>query len=323
MPQRCTVTLTPEQLPASARAYEVADEVLTASDLRVSPQSRATLPQWRALRTLEDSGDLGLTAQVTRPMLRRGLPAAAARPVASLAAAYVVALLVLGFAAARLPFKPSRAWLALGAVIATGAAASIAVGRVGASARITIHHSSLMQQLPGTNASLLTLRGVAEFPSASRFQVRVPVDDAMLEPSAASGRGEQRMDDGGYPMLDGQFGMGGRQAFLAEAMVQTQWLAVAGDDRVVRISNRSATTMRECRFASGMSRIDVGELPPGASVTAERIGDVSGPLFSCIASGSPLAFTEPSRDVNLTGTTQIVVYRDRHGVPARMETSVE
>jgi hypothetical protein len=321
--ERCSVTLTPDRLPDSIRAYEIVDEIVTARDVRVGTGARTTLPRWRALHALEESGDLGLTSQVTRPMLRRGLPGKSARPVAALAALYVVALLGLGLAAAHLSIAPTRIWLALGAVIAVGASAAIAVGRIGASARITIHHSSLMQQLPGTSASLLTLRGVAEFPSAARFQLRVPLDDAMLEASAVSGRAEQRVDEGGYPVLDGEFGLGGRQAFLAEAMVDTQWLAVEGDDRAVRISNGSPLTMHECRFASGMSRAAIGELRPGATVSAERTGDVVGPLFSCVVHESPLSFTEPSRPVDLAGTTQVVVYRTRAGAASRPELSNE
>ena len=93
------------------------------------------------------------------------------------------------------------------------------------------------------------------------------------------------------------------------------------DDHIVRVSNRSAVAMRDCRFGMGMSIIEVGDLPPGATTTAERVGDLVGPLFSCTTEQSPLSFTEPARDVDLVGHTQVVVYRHREGL--RLETSDE
>jgi hypothetical protein len=320
-PDRCSVILTPDQLPSSARAYEVVDEVLTAADVQLRTIASQALPQWRSLRALDVSGDLGLTPQVTRPMLRRGLPSNSARAVAALAAVYLVLLLVLGVTATRLAVAPTGAWLALGAVIAGVAVASAAVGRVGPGTELTVHHSSVMQQLPGTGASLVTLQAVAEFPVASRFQLRVSADDATIEASAASGRAEQRMDEDGFALLDGEFGLGARRAFVAEATVNTQWLAVEDDDHVVRVSNRSALAMRDCRFGAGMSIIEMGELPPGATAAAERVSDVAGPLFSCTTEQPPLSFTDARRDVALVGLTRVVVYRNRRTL--RLGTSDE
>lgn len=312
--ERCSITLAPDQLPVSARAFEVVDQVLVADDVRLGAGARSTLAQWRSLRALENAGDLGLTPQVTRPMLTRGLPARSTQPIGALAALYVATLLVLGVAGTHRVLSPSSVWLVLAVLITAGGTAAMTIGRVGSSARLTIHHSSLMQQVPGTGASLVTLRGVAEFPAARHFALRVPVDDAMLEASAASGRAAQYQDAGGFPLLDGGFGLGARQAFLVEATVDAQWLAVEGDDRVVRISNRSTVPMRDCAFAPGMSTTEIGDLPPGATVTAQRIGDLAGPLFGCVADLSPISLTESAHDLDLTGTTRIVVYRDRAGL---------
>ena len=88
-------------------------------------------------------------------------------------------------------------------------------------------------------------------------------------------------------------------------------LKVEGDDRLVRISNVSSFPLEKCRFAEGMSTTHVGVLAPGASVSAERLTDVVGPMFSCVADASPLEYIEAQRSVVMNGSTQVVVYRNR------------
>ena len=310
-PERCSVMLAPERLPSSLRAYEIVDEVVAAPGVAsLPPPERTTLERWRSLRQLETSGDLTLTSQVTRPMLRRGLPPPSARAVAVVTGAYIAGLLIVGLVVAS-RMSLSSTWIALGIVLIAGTGAALAVGRFGPASRVRIHHTSLVQQLPGTTGSLLTLRGIAEFPAPDTFNVRLPINEAMIEPSAASGRAAQRLDDEGFAELAGSFGLGGRQLFTAEALLESQWLRVDGDDRTIQISNRSSIELRDCRFAAGLSVKEVGTLAPGAAVTAQRLSDFAGPLFTCTLPETPVSFDEDERAVDVIGTTQLVVYRHR------------
>ena len=309
---RCSTTLAPQQLPSSARGYEIADEVIVAGDPRsVSESQQVALDRWRSVRGLEAFGDLSLTSQVTRPLVRRGLPSASAEAVKTVAGVYLAVLFLVGSIAATTRLAPSRTWLAFGVAIASATAATLAIGRNGFGSQVTIHHTTLLQQIPGATGSLLTIRGVAEFPSNDETRLRVAAEDAMLEAAAASGRAEQVLDAQGYPIIEGHFGLGTRQAFTAEALVDRQWLTVAHDGTTVRISNHSNTELYDCRFADGMSIIDVGDLPPGSTVTAERRRDIAGPVFTCLSRASAIAFAEPSHVVEMKGTTTIAVYQTR------------
>jgi hypothetical protein len=309
---RCTVTLVPQQLPGSVRGYEIADEVLTTGDSRSMPEvTRVALDRWRSLHPLEASGDLSLTPQVTRPTLRRGLASASAPVVTGFAGGYIALLLLIGLTGATARVTPSWLWLAVILWTLTAAGAALALGRVGPGARVIVHHTSLLQQIPGTSGSLLTLRGVAEFPSDDAVHLRVPLADGMLETASAAGPAAQVTDDAGYPTLNGRFGLGTRQAFSAEAVTDTQWLTVIERGETVEISNRSDQTLHDCRFGDGMSVTGVGDLPPDQTVSARRRGEVAGPLFTCTAAVPALALAEVSHVVEMRGTTTVAVYLDR------------
>ena len=309
---RCSVTLAPQQLPSSARGYEIVDDVILAGGPgAMSAIQAGTLERWRSLRSLETAGDLSLTPQVTRPVVRRGLPSASAAAVTRGAVVYLACLVVVGLLAATTRRPPSRAWVAFAVVLASATGAALVLGHAGPGSQITIHHTSLLQQIPGASGSLLTMRGTAEFPSDEHVRLRAPVEDAMIEAVAASGRAEQVIDEDGRPVLEGRYGLGTRQAFATEALVDVEWLAVAEDSRTVRVANRSNMTLRDCRFADGMSVTTVGDLPAGATVSAERQSDIVGPLFTCIASASAVALSVPSHPIEMKGTTTIAVYQTR------------
>jgi len=133
----------------------------------------------------------------------------------------------------------------------------------------------------------------------------------MLETSAASGRAAQVVDDAGYPILTGRYGLGTRQAFTAEAVVDTQWLTVVEHAETVQVSNRTDSTLHDCRFGDGMSVTEAGDLPANATMSARRLGEVVGPLFTCTAAMPALALAERFRTVEMKGTTTVAVYRDR------------
>jgi hypothetical protein len=318
---RCTMTLVPQQLPSSVRGYEIVDETLTAGDLTALPElTRRALDRWRSLHALEMSGDLTLTPQVTRPSVRRGLASASAPVVTVFAGGYIVLLLLIGVTGATTRLAASWVWLAFALSTLAAAGVALSVGRIGPGAKVIVHHTSLLQQIAGASGSLLTLRGVAEFPSDDDVHLRVPIEDAMVEPSTASGRAAHAVDDAGYPTLSGRFGLGTRQAFTAEAVIDTQWLAVIERGETVEISNRTADTLHDCRFGDGMSVTDVGDLSASETVTARRQGQVTGPLFTCTTVASALPLAERSRVVEMRGTTTVAVYRDRRLAASGTET---
>jgi hypothetical protein len=309
---RCTVTLTPQELPNSARGFEIVDEVITADDPRALPAAtRSALDRWRSLSALEASGDLSLTPQVTRPTLLRGLAAASGGAVKMFAGVSIALLLLIGTTGATTRVAPWWVWLAFALVMVIGGGAALALGRVGPGSAIVVHHTSLLQQIAGTSGSLLTLRGVAEFPSDGAVHLRLPLDDAMLEAAAPSARAAHVIDDNGLPILSGRYGFGTRQAFTAEAVTDTQWLSVVERGDVVEVSNRTDGVLHDCRFGDGMSKSDAADLPARATVSATRRGETVGPLFTCTAPIPALTLAERSRPVDMIGTTTVVVYRDR------------
>jgi hypothetical protein len=312
MSAQCSVTLGPYELPVSARGYEVVDEVVTSNGAyALSGERRAALDRWRAVHALESSGDLSLTPQVTRPPVRRGLPAASAAAIAGVAAVYVSLLVVAGLGAAMTRASLMRASLGFTAVLVGAAGASAWIGHVGPGSDITVHHTSLLQQIPGSDSALVSLRGVAESPSDSDLQLTVPFAEAMIEASTASGRAGQTIDEGGLPMLLEPSGLGVRHAFAVEGIADITWVTAADDGRTVRVTNVSNDTLRDCRFADGMSVTMIGELASGASVTAERRREIMGPVLTCTTSAPAISLASPSRAVAMTGTTTVAVYQRR------------
>ena len=307
----CAVTLAPRDVPRSVRGLEVADEIAVASDGRTMlPEQRAAIERWRSFRQLDVSGDLGLTPQVTRPIHRRGLPVTSARPVLALVLAYTSALLVLGFVSVRLKLRVAYVLAGAAALLVAALLTALGIGRAGWGNRITILHHSMLQQLPNTDGAMLTLRGLAVYPSDERLDVRLAVDDGMVEAGSTSGRSEQLIDDGGFATLAGVRGIGARQAFTAEAVIAARLLAMSRNDRTVLISNASSFDLRNCRFGDGMSASAVGDLKPGATAMANRVSEVTGPLFTCSVDAALTRFTHPNRGLDAIGSTQIVLYDD-------------
>ncbi|OFW31508.1 MAG: hypothetical protein A3H97_03230 [Acidobacteria bacterium RIFCSPLOWO2_02_FULL_65_29] len=308
----CSAAVTPDLLPRSPRGYDAVDRVVWATGERalwaITPEQALALDQWTSLRQLEDAGDLALTSQVSRPTLPHGLPAATSRTVAAFAAAYLVSLMVVGFAMALRGSSLTRVVGLLAVAFVTSSAAAMAIGRAGPAQAVRVHQMSLLQQLPGTRGSVLTIRGVVEIPAFDTYALRLPLSDGRLEAPSPSGGSEELVDEEGYPALLGVYGLGARLPFTVEAMSEVQPLAIASDGRSVSVVNRSELQLHDCRFAEGFSRGEVGELGPGVSVTAEQLTNVVGPVFTCHLRGSVVGLTEGRRPVTSTGTTVVVSY---------------
>lgn len=314
----CTATVLARSLPQSPRGYEVADDLVwPGTHSGITPEQDAAVRAWRSLEALDASGDLGATPQVSRPLVPRGLPAALAPVVGGIGLAYLIALLG---AAALLRSRRARLsrMAAAFAVITAGACGAIAaIGRVGATRAVHVHHVTLLQQLPDTQASVLTVRAIAEFPAFDRFALRLPSIDGTLETTSARGASGV-LDADGFPVVAGVFGVAGRQSFAGEAVVDVRPLAIEEHGSTITIENRSGRPLRACRLGRGLAAAISGTLAPGAHLEASWTGGSdeapSGPVITCVSDEAPLPFTETRRPVVMHGETTIAAYR---GTPAR------
>jgi hypothetical protein len=293
----------------------VADDVMGPSvRMGVTAEQYAALQAWRSLEALDASGDLGATAQVSRPQVPRGLPAALTPVIAAIGGAYLAA-----FAAAAWALRVRRARLAwTGAAFAlitiAGCAAVAGIGRVGTTRAVQLHHVSLLQQLPGAQTSVLTVRALAEFPAFDRFVLRLPASDGSLETALPRGGASGAFDADGFPVVAGVFGVGGRQSFAGAARVSAPPLGIEERGDRITIENRSGRTLRECRLGRGLSaRGSMAAFAPGARIEASWTGALDeapgGPVITCTSDDAPLPFTERDHPVVMHGVTTIAAYR--------------
>jgi hypothetical protein len=185
---------------------------------------------------------------------------------------------------------------------------------MGPASGVRVHHATLLQQIPGTTASLVTTQAVAEFPSAGVFAVGLPIADAAIAVPARGGASVQYVDASGYPALRGTFGLAARQPFAAESFMTVQPIAVASSGGQARLTNVSRWPLRDCRFADVFSPAVIGTLEPGASVSGVPTGEILGPLAMCTTDAPIVPFAAGERETSTTGVTTIAVYLPReHG----------
>jgi hypothetical protein len=282
--------------------------------MRLSDDQRLALDQWRAFRNLETSGDLSLAPRPSRPLLRRGLPPQSVRAIATVGAAYIALLVLIAVVSTRRISRVATAALALGTVVAIGATAAYSVGRIGSGRTIQVHHNSVLHQIPGSRGAVLSTSGIVEFPAHDEYGLRLRTADGVIEPPSATDHTEAIVDSDGLSSIAGVYGLGSRRSFTAEAVLDSQPVAVSANGGRVTVANRSSSTLEDCRFADGFSTSRVGLLAPGASVTADRRGEVLGPMFTCTALNPPLELTSRNRPIQMQGATLIAVYdRARSG----------
>jgi hypothetical protein len=313
-PARCSMTIEPGRLPRSTYAYEIVTNAVVSDGARIPEPARLALARWLSIVRLETSGDLSLTPQVTRPVVERGLPGDTATVLRIGSWLYVALLLSVGVLIATTRFTALTAWIASIAVVTTVTGAAWMLGSRGPASQITVHHRSLLQQIPGAGGAMVSMRGVTEFPSDGLVLLRMAAEDGSLEVATSEGRTEQSIDEHGVPQIVTRAGLGSRHAWTGEAVTHARWVAVEEVDRTVTITNETSFPLVDCRFADGMSVTDVGVLAPGAVTTAVRDGDIVGPLFSCNAAHPVLTLTADPTAVAMHGTTTVVVYRDRANV---------
>jgi hypothetical protein len=320
----CSALVPANRLPRSLRGYDVADRVVWPEGQgsgALSLDQRLAYGQWEVVTRLDRTGDFGFTPEPVRPALDRGLPARTAGITATFAAALLVALLLAGMISVRRRIPLGRLFATIGAVTAVGIAGAHAIGRIGPASAVRLHHQSLLRQLPGTRGALLTVQAVVELPAFDRFTIRAPVSDGVLETSIPGGRSAV-IDAEGYPVLTGTFGLGGRQAFSLEGVTDAQWLSVALDGGTIRATNTSDVELRNCRFAENAFPSGPFVLKPSDSVSARLVGELAGPVLTCLVSGSLIPMVESRREVRSNGQTVLVAYlTDSRAVDAASEPS--
>jgi len=321
----CSTRVAPADLPVSLRGYEAADAVLwPVGRVGLAPAQDVALAQWETLKRLDATGSLSLTPQAQRPTVERGLPPSIARGLLLISSIYCIVLWLVGAACARRGLGSLRLSIGVTAAVALACAAMVALGHVGPQRAVIVHHRSVLQQVPGTEAALLSMRAVAQFPGRDVMALRLPVADGVIEPSQAQGQAETSVDAEGFPTLTGTVTLADRRSFGVEAVVPAQLLTLEGNPAGVRITNRSRYSMQGCQLASGLQPATVDVLDPGRTIEAIWEGlvagqapDVLGPLVTCSLNGSAVSMTDSRRPVHMRGTTLVAAYQP----PARVVES--
>ena len=309
-----------DSLPRSPRGYDVVDALTWSDDAsgRLSDEQRSAMLQRTAIHAIDLSGDSGLVQRPSRPDQRRGLPDGTVLATGALTSLFVICFAGAGLSLARQRASARRLWLSAAGIVVTAAVGTQAIGTIGPGASITVHHRTLLELVQGTDVSMLSMRGVAEFPAHDSFTLRLPVTDGTLEPSSSgSGLVEQRIDESGQPVLTGVFGLASRKAFAAEAITRAQPLAISQRGNTWTITNRSSLTLHQCHFGEGFASAPGASMPPGRVLEAQETGEVFGPAFTCEATEPIVAMVSPDRAVDMQGTTVIAVYKSRWAIPPR------
>lgn len=308
--QECTATTDVSSLPHSLRGYDAADEVIwQAGAGRPLAEQQRALDGWRVVRDLEAGGVF-----VPLPRLPAVLPDLARaqlrtpRVVMTSGALYLIALLLLPVVVGRWRGSP-LASLATAAGISAGAGVgALALGHVGPGTAVTLHHISLVQQLPEAGLSLVSTRGVAVLPAFDAVTLRLAAGDAALGRDVDGRRPEERADNDGLPILAGTFGLGARHPMSAEAIIAGGPFEVTRDYGRLRVINVSTMPLEACRIAPGSSAEIATDLGPGAAAEVALPADLQDTLVTCSTSWAPLPFTAGARAVVAHGRTTVAAY---------------
>lgn len=287
-------------LPRSWRGFDAADDVRLSADevAALDARQRGALALASARSRLLRSG-LGAPTLGAVPTERRWT-----RRSTALLGGYALAFAVVLFATR---YRRTGATLVVIVIAsAIGSVVLIGSGRVGPAAAILIHHASSIDQYEGADSAVLTLRGVAEFPSAAQYALRSELEDATLRVPSDDSREITRFDEAGFPMLIGRFGLGSTTSLVLEGAGAPPPLQVTRDAHAVRMTNVSNLTLNDCRFAGAPAA--AAALPPGASVAATISATDPDPLFTCVLEHVPWGLTSPGHAVEMIGRAAVVVH---------------
>jgi len=299
----CTTTIGVDALPRSMRGWDAADEVVMAAgvDGTLPGLERTAFARWQSARALETSGRLTNappleasdgSRRTTGAMMAGG-------------AAYLVALLVVGFTAPRIRRRPLLQHALVVALAALATSAVLTAGRVGPWSAVDVRHVSTVQQVSAGGA-LLSMRGVVEYPAFDAYDVRAEVADLSMT-ERGGGPAAQRYDADGYPDLPVVMGLGAVQPFAAEGVIDFAPFDVTVREGLVRVTNRSASVLTDCAFPDAFSLQRVGTLAPGQSAEARSKGTTDAPVFSCRLQDGPVTFSDQRHNVHMHGTSLVTI----------------
>lgn len=306
----CTARPAPEALPRSLRGYDAADRVLgdAGAGHPLSAEQRVALARWRALRALDDNGSIAATdrPRSIMPALDRKSRTGDETRVGLVL--YVLALLGAAVVAStRLSATPAT--LAVIAMLAAaGSAAAVAAGRVGPRSAVIIHHATLVQQLAGASGSIVTMRGAVEYPAFDSFVIQALLSDGAFEGVRQGGREQGTLDENGYPVIAGTFGLGARQPFTLHGVTDFQPLVIVQQDRVAHVTNAGREDMTDCSLAGGRAVGGNGVLKAGATAVADLVDPTAGPLITCSLPDTPVAFAGGRHQVRTAGRVTLAAY---------------
>jgi len=312
----CATRVAPADLPVSLRGYEAVDAVAwPIGRVGLPPAQAAALAQWETLKRLDASGALSLTPQAQRPTVERGLPPSMARGLLLVSLGYCTLLWLMGTACARWGLRVRSLSLGVGAAVAGTCGLVLALGHIGPQRAVVVHHRSVLQQMPGVEVALLSMRAIAEFSARDTVALHFPVADAAIERSSAEGRTETSVDAEGFPTLTGTGRLAERRSFAIEAVVPLQLLTLEANAGGVQVTNRSQSLMEACQMASGFRPATVNALAPGETIAFSWDGpaagplDVLGPLVTCLLQDAAVSMSDTERPVDMRGTTLVAAYQ--------------
>lgn len=296
----CVAGVEVASLPHSWRGFDAADDVRLSADevASLDVRQRGALALASAQARLFRFG-LGAPIVGAVPTERRW----AQRSTAMLSG-YAIAFVVVLFATRRRYTDATLAVLII--VSAVGSVVVLGSGRVGPASAVLIHHASSIDQYEDADSAVLTLRGVAEFPTLAQYALRSELADATLRLPNDDPREIAQIDEAGFPTLVGRFGLGSTTAFVLEGAGSPTLLRVARDGHAVRMTNVSNLTLNGCRFAAEPGA--TADLPPGASVGVAILEGDPDPTFTCVLETSPWVLSEPHHPVEMSGRTTLVVH---------------
>ncbi len=299
-PPGCVARLDGTSIPHSWRGFDAADDVILsdAEIASLTDAQRQAIALHSAQAPLLNSG-LGTPTLGPLPSERRWTSRSSTMLVGY--ASLFVALTT--FVQIR---RRGGMLAAIAASAALGSVAILAAGRVGPWASITIHHASSVDQYEGADASIVTLRGVAEFPARDAYTIRADVEDGAIADSNDRGAAIH-LDESGFSTLSGIFGLGQSAAFTFEGAVTPALLRIARTGDGVHVRNVSSLILNQCGF-SAEPAAGRRELLPGQEVSGGIADDDIDPTFSCSLDTSPWGFSEPNHPVVMNGRTAVVVH---------------
>jgi hypothetical protein len=296
-PRSCTVALAAESLPSSWRGYDAADDVIAGGQTIAADKQRA-IDFWRAMRTLEDSGQLSAPRELdpivgVQPRLRAAF------------LAYVIAIPASLFIVRRRARGAGAVYVTVAVLIVSATTAAIAMGRAGPGSAIAVRYSGMVHQFPDATASFVSMRGTAEYPTAGRFDLRAPLTDSAFD--SAGAREDQRLDDGGAPILSGRFALGARKAFSLEGVAELAIVTATPRSSSMHVSNVSPFVLDDCSVRTGFQDRPLGALASGSSLDIAGADDQSLSL-ACLVPASVLPFAEAQRRVMTEGQLRLVFH---------------